>query len=211
MSEVQMTAAEKMQGMIDHLKEVAKFMDRGSPEGFAFASLDATYLHHCRRFSNEPYTDGEREILLDQFREMRFVAKQKQCYATAARLALYSSPTPYPSGGADEKPGPLSYADGKANGVFFPMAHAWAVINGKPVDITWRKPDEGNYRKPEKLLARAERNLAENAYFGVDVPLMWLRGLLVRNGVFTSVFEDYHKEQPLCRSLEVPWADMISA
>lgn len=204
MSEVQMTAAEKMQDMLNHLKEVAEFMDRGKPEGFAFSSLDATYLHHCRRFPSEPYTDEERDILLQQFDEMGFVAKQKECYATAARLALYS-------GGHPDLPGPLGYADGKANGVFFPMPHAWATINGKPVDITWREPEEKNFRKPEKLLARAERNLAENAYFGVDVPLMWLRGLLVRNEVYTSVFEDYQKEQPLCRSLEVPWADMISA
>ncbi len=193
-----MTPAEKMADMLNHLKQVAEFMDRGAPEGFEFASLDATYLHHCRRFPSEPYTDEEQDILLNEFANMRFVAKQKQCYATAAQLALYSIEG-------------LGYADGKANGKFFPMAHAWAVINGKPVDITWREPDEKNFRKPEKLLARAERNLAENAYFGVDVPLMWLRGLLVRNEVYTSVFEDYEAGQPLCKSKDVPWLDMVSA
>jgi hypothetical protein len=161
-------------------------------------------LHHCRPFSNEPYTDAEKATLLEQFSEMRFVAAQQQCYATAARLALYS-------GGHPDAPGPLTYAEGKANGKFFPMAHAWAVINGKPVDITWRQPDEGNFRKPEKLLARAEYNLANNAYFGVDVPLMYLRGLIVRNEVYTSVFEDYQGGQPLCQSEEVPWLEMLSA
>jgi hypothetical protein len=195
---------DKMKDMLDHLKTVSEFMDRGMPEGFAFSSLDATYLHHCRPFSHEPYTDEEKDILLEQFSEMRFVSKQKECYATAARLALYSGSHP-------DVPGPLSYADGKANGKFFPMAHAWAVINGKPVDITWREPHEGDYRKPEKLLVRAERNLASNAYFGVDVPLMYLRGLLVRNEVYTSVFEDYQGGQPLCKSKEVPWAEMLSA
>lgn len=199
-----MTATEKMADMLNHLKQVAEFMDRGAPEGFAFSSLDATYLHHCREFSNAPYTDEEKAILLEQFANMGFIAKQKQCYSTAAQLALYS-------GGHPDKPGPLGYADGKANGKFFPMAHAWATINGKPVDITWREPDEGNFRKPEKLLVRAERNLAQNAYFGVDVPLMWLRGLLVRNNVYTSVFEDYEAGQPLCKSKDVPWREMISA
>jgi hypothetical protein len=202
--ELEMTAVEKMQDMLAHLKEVAAFMDRGKPEGFAFASLDATYLHHCREFTNEPYTDEEKGILLDQFANMGFVSKMKECYATAARLALYS-------GGHPELPGPLGYADGKAFGRFFPMPHAWATLNGKPVDITWRGMGEGNYRKPEKLLARAERNLEQNAYFGVDVPLMWLRGVIVGNNVYTSVFEDHNRQQPLCRSTEVPWTDMISA
>lgn len=196
--------ADKMADMLNHLKTVAEFMDRKKPEGFAFSSLDATYLHHCKPFSNEPYTDEEKATLLEQFSDMRFVAKQKQCYSTSAQLALYS-------GGHPDKPGPLSYADGKANGKFYPMAHAWAVINGKPVDITWRKPEEKDFRKPEKLLARAEHNLASNAYFGVDVPLMYLRGLLVRNEVYTSVFEDYQAGQPLCRSMDVPWAEMLSA
>jgi hypothetical protein len=201
---VELTAAEKMVDMLSHLKTVAEFMDRGTPEGFAFSSLDATYLHHCRQFTSEPYTEEEKDILLAEFDCMGFVAMQKQCYGNSARLALYSSEYP----GA---PGLLGYADGKAFGRFFPMAHAWATINGKPVDITWREPDEGNFRKPEKLLVRAERNLAQNAYFGVDVPLMWLRGLLVRNEVYTSVFEDYQANQPLCRSKDVPWLDMISA
>ena len=207
MSELDFTAmspAEKMTDMLDHLKMVSEFMDRGMPDGFAFSSLDATYLHHCRPFSSEPYTDAEKAILLEQFSEMRFISKQKECYATAARLALYS-------GGHPEEPGPLSYADGKANGKFYPMPHAWAVINGKAVDITWREREEGNFRKPEKLLARAERNLAQNAYFGVDVPLMYLRGLLVRNEVYTSVFEDYQGGQPLCKSKDVPWLEMLSA
>jgi hypothetical protein len=199
MTKTEMSVADRMKDMIHHLKMVADFMDREKPEGLAFTSLDATYLHHCREFSNEPYTDAEKALLLEQFGAMRFVAKQKQCYSTAAQLALYS-------GGQF-----LGYADGKANGKFLPMAHAWATLNGKPVDITWREPGEGDFRRPEKLLVRAERNLAENAYFGVDVPLMWLRGLLVRNEVYTSVFEDYQARQPLCRSKEVPWAEMLSA
>lgn len=196
--------ADKMADMLEHLKVVAEFMDRKKPEGFAFSSLDATYLHHCKPFSNEPYTDEEKATLLEQFSDMRFVAKQKQCYSTSARLALYSGRHP-------DVPGPLGYADGKANGKFFPMAHAWAVINGKPVDIVWRESSEGDYRKPEKLLARAEYNLASNAYFGVEVPLLYLQGLLVRNEVYTSVFEDHQAGQPLCKSTEVPWLDMIPA
>lgn len=177
----------------DGMVEICKHMHR--PEGFAFASPDEAIYHHGAPFPNEPLTDEEREILLALFWKMPFVPRVKQCFGNATKLVDV----------AQGRGLQIEYAEGKCV-TLIPVDHAWAVLHGKPIDITIRPFEEGEIRSPKRLLARVERNLAEWAYWGYVVPQRARWAHLVRNERYCPVIEDPAGGYPLLKSRTLPWA-----
>lgn len=140
-----------------------------------------------RVYDATPYTPEEEEVILRAFENIGRTPQIKQCYYNSQSLAL-----------ADE----LGYAEGYiATGRLpVPLEHSWNTLpSGKAVDITIRPMGEANTCKPKKLLERAKRNQAENAYMGVEFPSdlirrTWLRTeqarmLLGENEVLEQIFE----------------------
>lgn len=144
------------------LKMLAKAMGR-ERKGFKYRSLYDAQLAEGLRFSHKPYTEIEREILLDILGGGgRPPWREKQCFYNAQVLAAQ-----------DER---LEYAEGVVliHDMPFPIEHGWAVLGDKPVDVTLRERGEPDTCTPEELLDRASRNLG-NSYVGVFMDLTEVR------------------------------------
>lgn len=150
-----------------HLKVLAQATGR-QRKGFKYRSLYDVQLAEGLRFSHEPYTEIEREILLDILGGGgRQPWRAKQCFYNSQMLSAQ-----------DER---LGYAEGVVMipGMPFPVEHAWAVLGDKPVDVTLRESGSPDRCVPEELLDRAEENL-QNSYVGVlidkdEVRKSWLK------------------------------------
>ncbi len=203
MSEPRPTAAEKMQGMEDYLRAWGQLLDmhpgmkrQRLKDGVLFGTTDEAVYHHGDPFPTDPLTDDERAVLLKLFKHLPFVSIIKQCFRNSTLLAQHARMLEVP----------LHYAEGKCASLI-PIDHAWCSLNGKPIDITLRELNEGNIRKPEKLLARVERNLAENAYWGYEVPYRERNRHLIRNRRYCPVMDDPAGGYPLMKSKTLPWKE----
>lgn len=192
---------EKVEGLRSHL-EGMRWLTRNAdpPEGWVFKTPDEATLHHGSLAPPGPYSEDERRAVLGALEALAEPPEIKMCFRNATMLA-------HAARLADVD---LQYAEGKC-AVMIPIDHAWCVLpSGKPVDVTLRA--DGEYAAgedadvdPARLLARAERNLAENAYWGYAVPYCerWLH--LVRVGRWCPVIDDREGGYPLMRSKELPW------
>ena len=217
MTETKTARDEKVEGLEAYLQGYTWLMrDSELRPGWAFKSMSEAVLHHGRLAPAGPYTDDERTAILETLEALREPPEIKMCYQNATMLA-------HAARLADVD---LQYAEGSC-AVMIPIEHAWCVLpSGRPVDITLRTSDE--YREadsgadaddlhnlerfddedvdPAVLLARAEHNLAEQAYWGYAVPYRERWAHLERVGRWTMVMEDPQGEFPLMRSKELPWA-----
>lgn len=144
----------------------------GKPmRGFKYRTLYELQLKEGVRFSEEPYTEEEEELLRDAF---RYSSKQKwktqQCFHNAQNLMLF-----------DDR---FDYAEGFVLMPDLPVVfdHGWVALGDKPVDITLRESGAPDTCNPDKLLARAAENL-KNAYRGVLVDREEVQKHRVRTGM----------------------------
>lgn len=184
--------AEAMESTVSYMKQMAKFrptMKR--PEGWKYGSLEEFLLEEGTRYTDEEYTQEEEQQLLRLFRGLG-TCKARECYGNAMRLAAQAW-----SSGVEG-----SYAEGIAHSGMFPVNHAFFVLNGKPVDLTWGRTREGEdpmagaarrgrVTSSQKLLERAKENLRMNAYVGVEIPIQLVYELTVEREYYGSVFEVY--------------------
>ncbi len=172
-------------GLADH-----KYLDQESllvAEGQVF---DAVY---------EPFTDEEHDILYQQLKRMRTTWKVHECFMNAFQLADWP----------DSK---IRYAEGLATNATIPMNHAWGMLNGKVIDLTWMSQsfyNKGNHeertlkhdrmRAPSKLIARMEvlRKDPDIEYVGIYVPVEHLYKGMLREHVYYSILQDWEGEWPL--------------
>jgi hypothetical protein len=192
---------EKVEGLQSYLEGMV-WVTRGmrAPDGFVFKTPDAATLHHGRLAPAGPYTDDERAAILEILEALREPPEIKMCFQNATMLEHAAH-----LAGVD-----LMYAEGKT-AVLIPIDHAWCELpSGKPVDTTLRPLEEAEAGAPsgdpEHLLARAERNLAENAYWGYTVPRRYRWQHLERIGRWCPVIDDHEGGYPLMRSKDLPWA-----
>lgn len=206
---------EKVDGLEQYLRGMLWLTkDAKRREGWAFHSPDEAILHHGALAAAGPYTDDERDAIRAALDNLREPPAIKMCFRNATLLAEAARVA-----GVD-----LDYAEGKV-AVMIPIDHAWCALpSGKPVDITLRTTAEyraiddavgGDFAAledfddgdvdPDALLARAEHNLAENAYWGYAVPFRERWDHLERVGRWTMVLEDPEGDFPLIRCRELPW------
>lgn len=177
------------------------------PSGYKYLSQEEFLIAEGQWFTNrEPFTDEEYAILFDQLRRMRNQWHNGACYMNAFRLADWHP-----------KMGALLYAEGMASnpGGGIPAHHAWAVLNGKVVDLTWMHRDSfdkgsgasANERShnrmfaPRKLIARSERLRMDPAceYIGFIAPVTALYPLQLQSKVYASLLQDYENHMPLLK------------
>ena len=101
--------------------------------------------------SQEPYTTEERAYLQALLAHARIRPHYRSCYATAGRLCNAGEALKPPEGMT------LEYGEGLAKSELGWIPHAIAVLNNKPVDITW-----GTRRL--RQIDRASDNLARVEY-----------------------------------------------
>ena len=122
-----------------HLRQlvVARYaMSPSVPDDSKYLSVSDYVLDQVEFFRSEALADHELRILEDAIAAANqrddWGFKPRQCFANAARLVLF------------DESGELRYCEGFALGAVMPVAHAWAAINGKVVDLTWTlKEGEG--------------------------------------------------------------------
>jgi len=153
---------------------MARFNGR---RGFKYKSLYDAQLSEGIRFSHQPYTEIEREVLLDIFGSARMPWKPRQCFYNAQTLSA-----------TDER---LGYAEGFAMTPGLPLLieHGWAALGDKPVDVTLRAPGAPDRCTPEELLDRAEANL-KNAYVGVFIDKDEVRKNWLKTGYSNAMLLD---------------------
>jgi hypothetical protein len=170
--------------LTSYLKQVAEFMPKRP--GNEYSGFEDFYLRRGRLFSHAPYTVAETKAILLKLSGERDVPKRGQCFLNAQRLAAH---------------GAFGYAEGYTFHEGLPIAihHAWAVHNGKPVDVTIREDGDRDTRDPVKLLERASRNLARGAYYGVSFPRASFMRIWHTEGIARAVVEDWKGRFPLLR------------
>lgn len=154
--------------MENQLRMLSEAMARTNRDrGFRYKSLYEAQRAEGIRFPHKPYTELEREVLLDIFGSARMPWRAKQCFYNAQTLSA-----------SDDR---LGYAEGYVllSSMPVPVEHAWAVLGQKPVDVTIRELGAPDRCVPEELLDRAEENL-KNSYVGVmvdkdEVRKSWLK------------------------------------
>ncbi|HSR42644.1 MAG TPA: hypothetical protein VLL48_10740, partial [Longimicrobiales bacterium] len=192
---------EKVEGLEQYLQSWGLLMrDSELRPGWAFKCPDIAIHHHGSLAAPGPYTEDERRAVLEALGALREPPEIKMCFRNATMLVHAAT-----LAGVD-----LRYAEGKA-AVMIPIDHAWCALpSGKPVDVTLRtnaEYDAGDDEEvdPGRLLARAEHNLAENAYWGYTVPSSARWKHLERVGRWCPVIDDPEGGYPLMRSRELPW------
>jgi len=171
--------------LIGFLKQLSKIHPKRP--GWKYNSFEEFYLAQGHLYPHAPFTPLEEKFLFRQFLELQDAPRQKQCFFNAQKLAAT---------------GALGYAEGYVLSEGLPLAlhHAWAVYNGKPVDVTIRRGDDtADTIGPKKLLARASANLSRCAYYGVAFKRASFLRVWHTEGVARSVIEDYKANFPLLR------------
>lgn len=157
------------------------------PEGYKYGSQYAFVADQGTQFSNEPLTAAEKKVLRPVLTRMaRMNPKVKVCFMNAFHLSEMG-----------EAAG-IEYAEGFAQNII-PCNHAWGVLNGKVIDVTWRKLEDRRRASGKVLMERVEKNLAENSYMGIKVPLDYLRRRYLATETYVSAVDDYAGEFPLMR------------
>jgi len=96
------------------------------------------------------------------------IGKPKQCYANAGTQAVES----------EYFKTKFRYVEGYAFGSILPVSHAWLIDNNEVViETTWKSNGD--------------------AYFGVEIPMHYLRSITCKNNRWDSVIANYKMRFPL--------------
>ena len=178
-----------------YLTQVSEMMKEvRAVEGYRYQSMEEFLLAEGTFYSAEPLTAVEEEILRRVLRLTSGPFKTKECYANALRLVMASEMLR----GVD-----LRYAEGYAQGAVIPVIHAWVVLNGKPIDVTWGEnmigASHNRLRSIAKMLERIKYNLASHAYCGFTVPLKAVYRRAAETGLTPTFLDDWENHYPLLR------------
>ena len=177
-----------------YLTQVSEMMREARVvDGYLYQSMEEFLLAEGTFYSAEPLTAGEEQILLRVLRLTASPFKTRECYGNALRLRM----------AADILMVDLRYAEGYAQGSYFPVIHAWAVLNGKPIDVTWGEnmtaAGHNRMRSPAKMLERIKHNLAVASYCGFTVPYKAVYQRVVETGLTPTFLDDWESRYPLLR------------
>lgn len=127
---------------------------------------------------SQKLSEEEKEFLLNLLKIMNRNFKSKACFENATQIFLEAKWQHNPN--MD-----LAYGEGFGQSII-PIHHAVVMLNGKPIDLTWKDiiNDSERNRSPKNLLKRIEKNLLENDYYMVSFSIEELNAELLRNRVY---------------------------
>jgi len=172
------------ENLLSYLKQVSSIYPKRP--GYKYRGFEGYYLAKGRPYPYSPYTADEVKAIVRGIAEAGFAPSIKQCFYNAQKLAAF---------------GAFGYAEGYVLADDLPIAlhHAWAVYNGKPVDVTMRRGSDPQTKDPTKLLIRASQNLARAAYYGVEFPKKTFIAIWHKEGNARAVVDDWKRGFPLMR------------
>jgi hypothetical protein len=170
-------------------------MPRLEPDPTKYHSTQDYVLDRGGVYRSDELTAYELDIVMEAAEAANEVDGEgfeiRQCYGNSARLVF-----------ADES-GELSYCEGIAQGAVIPVAHAWASINGKVVDLTWRQLEgEGPRWLPtdhpfhNRILGLIPTT---RSYRGIGFGEMYLRERIHTTKTFLSLIDDWQGGHTLLR------------
>jgi hypothetical protein len=184
---------EQLKSLHRYMEAFTKLRKPKTLKDWKYGSVEELLLDRGRTFSNEPYTPAEEDVIL------RLAAgvgpcHERECYLTALRGAMLAE-------GAEDMD--IRYAEGlaMAKGLPIPINHAFLVLNGKPIDLTWRRDYLMGHgvRSAKHLLERARENLEDNTYIGIVMPYDFMRKRSLETGMAYPVLDDWEHGSPLLR------------
>lgn len=179
-----------------------KGVDYRRPEGFLYDGMEDYVLKRGRSPWMAPLSNDEMAVVKAAYalaQEAGCGFRLKECYSNAWRLAV-----------ADQT-GQIGYVEGYAIGNSIPCNHAWATINGKLIETTWRcnrdvpLADGKNGLVVEAWQPRWTGTWADAIlgyaprdweYLGVQFDMEWLTGRVFANESVGSVLDDWENGWP---------------
>lgn len=163
------------------LKEVSIDLALTNVQGQTYSCAQDVVLDSGRFFAPGSLSDTQRSIVLAAVRRARESGAgfaPQRCFDNATRLVLA------------DRTGELSYVEGFAVGTVMPVHHAWAIIGGKVIDLTWRCPTPAVVMEHEM----SDRVLGEfggrRAYVGIPFPRDTVGARFAELGNAQPFFED---------------------
>jgi hypothetical protein len=100
-----------------------------TPDGVAYANAESLVLALGRRWPQGDFTQEERDYIRECVQRAGFTPQLGCCFENTRRILAL--------GDVDRR---LTYCEGFAS-AGIPYHHAWLLLDGRPVDVTW-KPGE---------------------------------------------------------------------
>jgi hypothetical protein len=171
------------QGLVEYLTSLASVQSAlRRPDGFNYISVEDYILDRgVDQAHSGPLTEDERVSLFRTIDRSGLRFMQKKCFHNAQLLAV-EDPT-------------LQYVEGFAQSRFGPVHHAWLLLNGKLLDLTWRTP-KANHRG--RLADRILGVIPEGwCYRGVSFGADEIRERIGEAGETRAFIGDYTRGFPL--------------
>lgn len=152
-----------------------------------------------RLFSSSPLSDTQLSIVFAAIRRaqnagVKFVPQR--CFCNATQLVLA------------DRTGEISYVEGFALGQTLPIHHAWAIIGGKVVDLTWTHltpVSVMNHDLGDRILGNYT---SVRAYMGIPFPRQNVLERFQLHGNAQPFFDDndwLHLQLRAPRKSKAPW------
>ena len=111
--------------------ELHQFLvERAHPRtGLNYGCAEDLILDRGVWFTSRELSSTQRSIVIAAAERAGEQIVPNHCFANAARLVMA------------DRSGELSYYEGFAAGHVMPVHHAWCVIGGKVIDLTWKRRD----------------------------------------------------------------------
>lgn len=184
-----------METITDYLDWYVPMGARLKEAGYKYGTREEFVLAHGAYANSDALTPAEESFLSLLFTTRKKLFRMKYCFENATDLVHWATRLTRHAPDMDVK-----YGEGFALGEFFPIHHAVMLLNGKPIDVTWRKDHTApNTKKAAPLLERVKHNMATNTYFMVSFDELSLNRELLRTKTYGIIDKDLCKEGPLTK------------
>jgi ADP-ribose pyrophosphatase YjhB (NUDIX family) len=158
-------------------------------EGYHYHSLWDFVNQEGRFYKSQELTEEEMEYVIDQIEKLSFIPQMKQCFYNAQMLAI------------NDVGGKIKYVEGYAYAGLMPADHGWNTINGKVIDITWRKGER--WIKPQKLdfdeMVLGSFDGDERSYYGVEIQTKEAMRVQSKHGIACSLIDNMYDKHILLK------------
>lgn len=168
----------------------------------AYSCIEDLVLDRGMVFDSAPLSTTQLAIVLAAARRARsgMVLTDfgvQHCFANSAHLVL------------SDRHGELTYVEGFAIGTVCPVHHAWAIIGGKVVDVTWRHTNQPVVVVDHDLADRIMGQYGSGrAYIGIPFSRELVLARFLDPATSTPFFDDpswFNQRMMSTRKSQAPW------
>ncbi len=142
--------------LTNYLQRVAVTESHGLPGALLYSCAEDYVLDQGQVFRSDALSSQQLSSVLTAARRSGGNFPARRCFTNAAQLVLA------------DRTGEIHYVEGFAMGFAMPVHHAWAILGGKVVDLTWARRDAEIVNVPHRYAARVLGEFGEqHAYIGI--------------------------------------------